>query len=126
MASMPFFVCVRCGRRLTAAVAEVPLPPPAVEEESSTERFLPARMTAGTYAVNAQTGGFVFHPDDITGTDLHPDPRRRNGCCGLDGLDGPNLVCAGCGAEIATKQSDCWSQQQVTLPAAAARPVAGR
>jgi hypothetical protein len=24
------------------------------------------------------------------------------------GLDGPNLLCAGCGAEVATQQTDCW------------------
>lgn len=31
---------------------------------------------------------------------------RLSGCCGLDGLDGPNRVCR-CGAEVGTEHSDC-------------------
>lgn len=62
----------------------------------------------------------VVHPGDIRGLSLHPDRRRLNGCCRLDGCDGPNLVCAGCGAEIATEQSDCWvSWHDVRLDPAA-------
>jgi hypothetical protein len=34
---------------------------------------------------------------------------------GLDGVDGPNLVCDNCGAEVATRYSDCWSQQYIGL-----------
>lgn len=33
---------------------------------------------------------------------------RLNGCCGLDGCDGPNRVCS-CGAEVGTDISDCWT-----------------
>lgn len=40
---------------------------------------------------------------------------RRNGCCGPDGTDGPNLACAFCRAEIATESADCWTWQQVSL-----------
>jgi len=32
----------------------------------------------------------------------------RNGCCGADGLDGPNLFCPE-GHPIATEVSDCWT-----------------
>ena len=39
-----------------------------------------------------------------------PIPTRHQGCCGLDGMDGPNRVCA-CGAEVGTEQSDCWTGQ---------------
>jgi hypothetical protein len=53
-------------------------------------------------------GTIVLNPDDVRGLVLHPDRGRRNGCCRLDGLDGPNLVCGRCGSEIATEQSDCW------------------
>jgi hypothetical protein len=115
MMSMLFLVCIRCGHRLTATIVEVPLPPEVVEEAPSTRQFLPARMPSGTYAVSQETGGFVLNSHDVTGTKLHPDPRRRNGCCRLDGLDGPNLVCSGCAAETGTEQSDCWSQQQVVM-----------
>lgn len=33
---------------------------------------------------------------------------RTNGCCGLDGCDGPNKVC-GCGNFVGTEKSDCWT-----------------
>ncbi len=33
---------------------------------------------------------------------------RLNGCCGLDGCNGPNRICA-CGAEVGTEMSDCWT-----------------
>jgi hypothetical protein len=118
---MVAFSCVRCAQRLAEGLVEVPLPPPVIEESPGPRRFLSERMPQGTFAVEPQ--GFLLHPDDVTRVDLHPDIRRRNGCCGLDGLDGPNLICAGCGAEVATKQSDCWSQQQVTLLVAAVRPT---
>ncbi len=72
-------------------------------------------MPRGSYAVSPHTGVFVLNPDDISGAARHPDCGRLNGCCGLDGLDGPNLVCDACGAEVATQQSDCWSQQLIAL-----------
>ena len=62
---------------------------------------------------------FILHPDDVPGTALHPDSGRRGGCCGLHGQHGPNLVCADCGAEVATKESDCWTDNLVALIAAA-------
>jgi hypothetical protein len=39
---------------------------------------------------------------------LTTDPHRLNGCCGLDGCDGPNLQCENCGTYVATKMTDCW------------------
>ncbi|MFD8417726.1 hypothetical protein ACFV2Q_39415, partial [Streptomyces sp. NPDC059650] len=53
------------------------------------------------------------------GTALHSDARRLSGCCGLAGQDGPNLVCSGCGLEVATKESDCWTDNLVALATAA-------
>ena len=115
MRFMAFIVCGRCGKRLTDAITETPLPAPATEETRGTREFLPARMTSGTYAASLEMNGFVLNPDDVKSTDLHPDPHRQGGCCGLDGLNGPNLICARCGAEIGTKESDCWTQQQVVM-----------
>lgn len=112
---MTVFACSRCKQRLSADLREVPLPPPVVEEAPSAETFLPPWMQRGTYATNQHTGEFVLHPDDVSSTTAHPEPRRSGGCCGLDGLSGPNLVCDNCGAEVATQYSDCWSQQYVGL-----------
>ncbi|GAA4238340.1 hypothetical protein GCM10022254_53880 [Actinomadura meridiana] len=55
-----------------------------------------------------QASAVLVHPEDVRGLRHHPDRRRLNGCCRLDGCDGPNLVCATCGTEIATEQNDCW------------------
>jgi hypothetical protein len=122
---MAFIVCARGGERLTAAITEIPRPAPAAEETRGTREFLPARMTSGTYAVGPEVNGFVLNPDDVKGTELHPEPHRGGGCCGLDGLNGPNLVCARCGAEIGTKESDCWTQQQVVMLPKAVKLIAG-
>ena len=51
---------------------------------------------------------------DLVETRRHPDPHRLNGCCGLDGCDGPNLVCA-MGHEVATEKSDCWMAHAAIL-----------
>ena len=86
-------------------------------------RTRPVRMPRGTYAGNLRVGefsmdpcGFVVHPDDLIGAERHPDVMWSIGCCrGPDGLGGLNLVCAGCGAAVATRQADCFTQDQVTL-----------
>ena len=46
--------------------------------------------------------------DLLPGVELTADARRLNGCCGLDGCDGPNRVCD-CGAAVGTEMSDCWT-----------------
>ena len=54
-------------------------------------------------------GNYIAHPDDILRVKLTDDTRRLNGCCGLDGLDGPNLRCENCAAYVAVKITDCWT-----------------
>jgi hypothetical protein len=84
-------------------------------------------MPRGTYAPNFQLSefildlpGFIVHPDDVTGVEQHPDIMRSTGCCqGPSGTDGLNLVCMGCGTEVATRQADCYTQDQVALEPAA-------
>jgi hypothetical protein len=76
-------------------------------------------MAPGTFKLNFDSSLLIFNPDDLPGTALHPDPRRVSGCCGHAGQDGPNLVCVGCGVEVATKESDCWTDNLVALIAAA-------
>lgn len=51
-----------------------------------------------------------LHPDDVeAGIEPVEDPCRLNGCCGLDGSNGPNMRCRKCKAEVGTRQSDCWT-----------------
>ncbi|MGE7078108.1 hypothetical protein ACQKH1_07085 [Staphylococcus capitis] len=133
MEHMVVFRCRRCHLELTAPVREVPLPdadsarPPYTLPE---DEECPPRMRPGTFAYDppeagervfrphvpgaalglqrANLNGIVLAKADVHGTELTSLLGRRNGCCGLDGCDGPNLVCLVCTAEVATERSDCW------------------
>ena len=59
-------------------------------------------------------GQFIVSLADLVGAGHHLDRARLNGCCGLDGLDGPNLICAN-GHEIGTEKSDCWMPHAAVL-----------
>jgi hypothetical protein len=124
---MTAFACGTCGATVTADLVEVPFPEDAETHEDNAAPE--PRVRRGTFALAPDPFGppyepsphspqihvpagpratVLVHPDDVQNLSRHPDPSRLNGCCHLDGLDGPNLVCTGCGAEIATEQSDCW------------------
>ena len=70
-------------------------------------------ITPGRYAVSTGeyfTGSedkILMNLKDLIAVKHHSDHRRLNGCCGLDGLDGLNLICSN-GHEIGTEKSDCW------------------
>jgi hypothetical protein len=104
-------------------------------------------MTAGTYAIDVEPfgppyvavdgrpehravhvpggprGTFVLAPGDVRGTTAARDPRQRQGHCGPDGMNGPNLACTGCGREVATEVTDCWTWQETRLYPDAVRVV---
>lgn len=58
--------------------------------------------------VSERGGEYIANAEDVIQTHLTDAPKRLNGCCGLDGCDGPNLKCDKCGAYVATKMTDCW------------------
>jgi hypothetical protein len=64
-------------------------------------------------------GQFLINLRDLRNTRRHPDGRRLNGCCGLDGCDGKNLVCVN-GHEVGTERSDCWLAHSAALDPSAA------
>ncbi|MGC4811259.1 hypothetical protein ACLQ29_12120 [Micromonospora sp. DT228] len=135
---MTVFACLRCGTALTDDLHEVQfaeLPDPVSPYELEPGEACPAWVSAGRFAVDPHPFGppyvaidtdgrnlvsagprntIMINPAGLLVRHLHPDRGRRNGCCGLDGTDGPNLVC-GCGAEIATESSDCWTPQVIRL-----------
>lgn len=84
-------------------------------------------MPRGTYAPNfrldefdTDLAGLIVHPDDVVGTDWHPDDMRWMDCCqGPAGGNGLILVCSGCRTEVATRQADCYTQDQVVFEPAA-------
>jgi hypothetical protein len=54
----------------------------------------------------------AINTKDLINTKNHSNPSRLNGCCGLDGGDGPNKICLN-GHEVATEKSDCWMPHEV-------------
>jgi hypothetical protein len=134
------FRCKRCSNPLTVPVTEVSLP--AADDvrrpyEMDDGGECPPRMGAGTFAYDPEPSRFswridkergdrvrvpggpvrsiVLSPGDVRGTRPIKGKGRRNGCCGPDGLDGPNLACTRCGAEVAIESADCWTWQDVVL-----------
>jgi hypothetical protein len=59
-------------------------------------------------------GCIVINIEDGVNLQLHTLQSRINGCCGLDGLDGLNQLCAN-GHEVATERSDCWMTHQLAF-----------
>lgn len=57
----------------------------------------------------------VINPVDAVQMRHHTKPTRLHGCCRLDGIDGPNLLCCMCGVEIGVEISDCWTEYDVRL-----------
>lgn len=59
-------------------------------------------------------GKWIVAIPDLLMRQLHSERSRLSGCCGLDGLDGLNLVDSK-GNEIGTEKSDCWMPHCVIL-----------
>ncbi|MFJ9693806.1 hypothetical protein [Kitasatospora sp. NPDC101183] len=125
---MAVFGCARCGEVLTAVVSRVALPVHVAD--THWEELHPPLLESGCYAVDA--GSVVLAPGDVRGTRLILE-RAAGYCMGIDGRDGPNLACLGCGEPVATRVDDCGHWQVVALEAAAVvrlpappeRPVLG-
>jgi hypothetical protein len=108
------FKCPICSIAFTR-----PLLPLSVDEQIRLEEGKDA-VPEGRFGTSsgdywgALEGCVIVNINDLIGTKPHPDASRLNGCCGLDGLDGPNLVCEN-GHEIATAMTDCWMAHAVAL-----------
>jgi len=67
-------------------------------------------MTPGRRALLEFVPQFWANPQDFEASiEQTGDLKRLAGCCGLDGCDGPNMLCRVCHAEVGTMQSDCWT-----------------
>jgi hypothetical protein len=60
------------------------------------------------------SGTVVLAPGDTRGTRLVLE-RAAGYCRGIDGRDGPNLACLGCGLPVGTRIDDCGHWQEVRL-----------
>ncbi|MGW9373280.1 hypothetical protein ACWGVR_25030 [Streptomyces xanthophaeus] len=152
---MDVFVCAGCGAELTAPVSRVALPvhthygaweklhPPLMEpatyavdpepwgppwrlwDEAGEAEAARRGVYAPVYSVSfAARGRIVIAPGDSRGTALIPE-KCAGYCQGLDGRDGPNLACEGCGRAVATRMDDCGLWQAVWLEPGAVRRVPG-
>jgi hypothetical protein len=133
MVVVTVFVCAACGRALTCAVQRLDAVPERPRQDVGTPQ--PPTIPAGTWALDPQPQSFdpageptgqvhcpVLNPQDLLPElPRHPDPRRTSGCCGWDGRDGPNLLCPGCHADVATVSDDCWTYVEARLEPAAVR-----
>jgi hypothetical protein len=123
---MPRLTCNACGRPLTrecrwGALAEHdetaadrgPAVPAGAVIRLPEESSSPVTQNGQVIGLHvfSPAGAIAIHPDDVL-----PDALRShgpdNGCCGSDGMDGPNRACV-CGAVVATEWSDCWTQAEV-------------
>lgn len=62
------------------------------------------------WRVYPPAGAISANPADIL-TDTVLPSGLRQGCCGVDGQDGPNISCI-CGAVLGTEWGDCWTQAE--------------
>ncbi|MDH6129957.1 hypothetical protein [Kitasatospora sp. GP82] len=56
----------------------------------------------------------VLHLDDAIGLHHHTERQQWIGCCGPNGMHGPNQVCA-CGNPVGTLVADCLMQNELHL-----------
>ena len=112
MTAVVVFACGECG-----AVITVPLLP---WRDGLCYEDGEAAVPRGHFALSdddyrtGSTGQVLVNVDDVVGTSSHPDSRRSQGCCGLDGTEGPNLVCPS-SHEVATACTDCWMSHAAVL-----------
>lgn len=114
--------CAACNARLTPALTVVssktpgaippehedgkPLTPPGAAFKS----WEPIERSYGDQPAPLEFAPqYWLNPEDLDGN-VHNtrDARRLNGCCGLDGCDGPNQI-GRCGTEVGTLRTDCWT-----------------
>ena len=132
MRPMPHLECAACGRRLTqpCRMGVVSDYHPQVEMGSSPVPAGVMVCRADEDAVPVTQGGAVVRthvyspagsisvgPDGLLRDAVQPSGLRQ-GCCGPDGMDGPNFSCL-CGNVLGTEWGDCWTMAEVRfLPTA--------
>jgi len=107
-------VCRQCSARLSNDLQPIPASERNVRDG---EDFLPRGKVIqadGRY-FHRRCGEYIVSLADVVNVCLTTDFRRLNGCCGLDGCDGPNLHCEKCGIYVATKMTDCWQPHCVVF-----------
>ncbi|SFS12613.1 hypothetical protein SAMN05421771_2162 [Granulicella pectinivorans] len=108
-------ICRRCSTRLTGELKMVPFD---TRNEAVEENFLDcgtSMLAEKVFDHDDRAGNYIANIADGQHMKLTDDSRRLNGCCGLDGCDGPNLQCELCGTYVATKRTDCWTPHYIVF-----------
>ena len=120
---MPFLTCRRCGVVLTKRVqlapesarvagpemGEAAVPPTQMIELASAD-VVPVYRADRVVGQKeySPSGALALNPQDVWLNQWESIPEHDNGCCGSDGMDGPNRRCL-CGNILGTQWSDCWT-----------------
>jgi hypothetical protein len=117
--------CERCGTALTGPLLVTEPAQLADDTQDGAPTLAPGLVVRDpqpvltwTHHANGPTTSTQHSPADCAV--VHPDSTQNlrtagtdNGCCGSDGLDGPNRACTGCGLLTATARTDCWTAHEV-------------
>jgi hypothetical protein len=127
---MVHVACGKCGSLLSASLEELGvdvLARGAQDREPTVPAGSVVRVPEPVAFTVTSSDGSVRNRENAPADALvvHPDDARRlrsvgsdNGCCGSDGLDGPNRACESCGALVAVARTDCWTAAEIRfLPA---------
>jgi hypothetical protein len=119
---------VRCGNCKTRLSEDVRLAAADERNTNDGESYVPqgAAIQEDDSFFHQNVGGWILNIADVVKTHPTTAQRRLSGCCGLDGMDGPNLLCVHCEAEVATKKTDCWMPHCVIFEPATTESVAER
>lgn len=108
------FYCSTCGTVIANGLAPLPADIP-LNQKDGEDLLLPGYFSVSSGELKPERpGDFLVNLKDLQNTQHHHDGPGLNGCCGLDGLDGFNLLCAN-GHEIGTERSDCWLPHYAVL-----------
>ncbi len=125
MVDMWTFECSSCAQVLTQLLRE--LSPDSICYEDGKPAVPPGHFARSNDDYwTGSTGHILVNVADLIGTigtRPYPDSRRRQGCCGPDGSDGPNVVCT-LGHDVAVERTDCWmAHAAVLLPGTTRRTM---
>ena len=109
---MPTLICRECGVTLSRPLVWL-VDESRIQHEDG-EEIVPMGTLWQSDGDYYPAGEWVIHRDDLINCQLHHEKGRLQGCCGLDGCDGPNRLCEN-GHEVATERSDCWWAHGVHL-----------
>ena len=113
--------CTACSRELCSGLRWI-IDPADVCHDDGREMLPLGTVGRGSYGPIADLEWPAMNPSDliVQRASLRDvmEIGVRNGCCGPDGGDGPNLSCI-CGSVIATEVGDCWLPHFVAMSHAA-------